>query len=262
MQTETQRDRMFRQFQIHKYRAEGMVPTVNMTVLADVTRLFALKAAANAEAGTAAHITITHLVTKAVSDTLQNYSLLFGFFTGGEVIENQELAVCIPVDTEQHVEYIVLRSPNQKSVSEIAAETEAEREKIKTGEGTFLTALEKMMGTPDRENPDPLEFCRKYLGNFPISNFGSFHADQGAIVIAKPVVSGLCIGAARTSVCCRAGLFQECILLPLTISFDHRPVDGAYAGKFLNSVRELLEHPEPLFSKQASAGGHIWNYYS
>lgn len=243
----TQRDMMFRHFQIHKYRAEGMVPTVTMTVTADVTHMLEQRTIANTKNFFSSHITITHLVTKAVADTLKNYPLLFSFFTGKEIVENEELVIGIPVDVEQHVEYIVLHHPDSKNLSSIAEETTAELAEIRAGNGTFFQVLKKLMVTPNESHSDPIEFCRQHLGNFVISNFGSFHVDSGSLAIAQPIISGICIGAAKPSVYWQSGQWREAMILPLTISFDHRPVDGAYAGKFLDSVRKLLESPEQLF---------------
>lgn len=243
----TQRDMMFRRFQIHKYRAEGMVPTVTMTVAADVTHLLEQRTIANTKKIFPYHITITHLVTKAVADTLKNYPLLFSFFTGKEIIENQEVAIGIPVDVEQHVEYIVLHNAHSKNLLSIAEETTEELAKIRAGNGTFFQALKQLMVTPNESNSDPIEFCRQYLGNFPISNFGSFHVDSGSLALAEPIISGICIGSVKPSAYWKYGQWREAMVLPLTISFDHRPVDGAYAGKFLHSVRRLLESPEGLF---------------
>lgn len=246
-QSFTQKDLIFRRFQIHKYRAEGMVPTVTMTVTANITHMLELRAIANSEGKYLSHITITHLITKAVADTLKNYPLLFSFFTGKEIIENQELVIGIPVDVEQHVEYIALHHPDRKGLSSIADETTEELNKIHAGSGSFFKVLKELMENSNSSALDPLDFCRQHLGNFPISNFGSFHVDNGTLAIAQPIISGMCIGSAKPSAYWQSGQWKDCMLLPITISFDHRPVDGAYVGKFLGSVRKLLENPEQLF---------------
>lgn len=246
-QSYTQKDMMFRRFQIHKYRAEAMVPTVTMTITANITHLLELRAIANLEGKYSSHITITHLVTKAIADTLKNYPLLFSFFTGKEIVENQELVIGLSVDVDQHVEYIVLHHPDCMSLYSIADETTEELNKIHAGNGTFFKVMKELMENSSGSHHDPFEFCRQYLGNFPISNFGSFHADNGTLSIAQPIISGVCIGSAKQSACWQAGQWQECMLLPITISFDHRPLDGAYVGKFLDNVRKLLENPEQLF---------------
>jgi pyruvate dehydrogenase E2 component (dihydrolipoamide acetyltransferase) len=246
-QSFTQKDMLFRRFQIHKYRAEGMVPTVTMTVTANITHMLELRRIANFQKIYSSHITITHLLTKAVADALKDYRLLFSFFTGKEIIENRELVISIPVDVEQHVEYIALHHPDGKNLSSIADETTEELNKIYAGNGTFFKVMKELMENSSGSTLDPLDFCRQHLGNFPISNFGSFHADNGSLAIAQPIIAGMCIGSAKPSALWQSGQWQECTLLPITISFDHRPVDGAYAGKFLDSVRKLLESPEQLF---------------
>lgn len=250
----TQTDMMFRRFQIHKYRAEGMVPTVTMTVIANITHLLELRKIKNSEGKYSCHITITHLLTKAVADTLKDYPLLFSFFTGKEIIENQELIIGIPVDIEQHVEYIAIHHPDSKNLSSIAAETTEELNKIHAGNGTFFKAIKALMENTSNSTHSPMDFCRQYLGNFPISNFGTFHIDNGTLAIAQPIISGMCIGSVKSSEYWQSGQGQECMLLPITVSFDHRPVDGAYVGKFLDRVRNLLENPEPLFVNSDPAG--------
>jgi pyruvate/2-oxoglutarate dehydrogenase complex dihydrolipoamide acyltransferase (E2) component len=245
----TQKDILFRNFQIHKYRTEGILPTVTMTVTADITRMLELRAIANSEERYSTHITMTHLITKAAADTLKNYRLLFSFFTGREIIENQELVIGIPVDVEQHVEYIVLHNPDCKDLSLIAEESTCELNKIRDGNGTFYQVMKELTENPGSMAADPIEFCRQHLGNFPISNFGSFHVDSGTIAIAQPIISGICIGSAKPSAYWESGIWHECTLLPITISFDHRPVDGAYAGRFLAGLRKTLEKPEQLFDK-------------
>lgn len=237
----TQRDQIFRHYQINKFKREGIVPTVTMTVQIDVTRMLQLKDIINADRAFSSHITITHIVTKAVADTLKEYPLLFCFFNGKEIIENQVLAINIPVDVENHVEYIVVHNPDSKPLSVIAEEFADELNRIRSGNGTFFNIIKQWHQTSSNLNSDPIEFLRRHHENFIISNFGSFHIDNGSLALAQPIISGLCVGSISPSYCGK-------YILPLTLSFDHRPVDGAYVGRFLNDVRKLLENPEKLFN--------------
>jgi pyruvate dehydrogenase E2 component (dihydrolipoamide acetyltransferase) len=243
----TQRDQIFRHYQINKFKREGLVPTVTMTVQIDVTHMLELKDITNADGIFSSHITITHIVSKAVADTLTYYPLLFCFFNGKEIIENQELAINIPVDVENHVEYIVLHNPDSKNLSTIAQEFATELNRIRSGNGTFFNVIKQWKQKPSNSNLDPIEFLRHHHGNFIISNFGSFHVDNGSLALTQPIISGLCVGSVKPSVYRQSNENVRAMILPLTISFDHRPVDGAYVGRFLNDVRKLLETPEKLF---------------
>ena len=137
----TQRDQIFRHYQINKFKREGIVPTVTMTIQIDVTRMLQLKDIINAGGVFSSHITITHIVTKAVADTLKDYPLLFCFFNGKEIIENQDLAINIPVDVENHVEYIVIHNPDSKPLSVIAEEIADEWQRIHSGNGKYLNII-------------------------------------------------------------------------------------------------------------------------
>lgn len=243
----TKRDLIFRRYQIQKFKREGMVPTVTMTAQIDATRMLELRNISYANDTSTSRITITQIIAKAVADTLKNYPILFSFFSGNEIITNQELVLNIPVDIENHVEYIVLHNPDRKSLSTIAEEYTTELNRIRNGNGTFFNVIKRLMTEPDISGFNPIEFLRNHHGNFVISNFGSFHIDSGSLTIAQPIISSLCIGSVKPSAIKQSDQWIERMTLPLTLSFDHRPVDGAYAGRFLNDVRKLLESPEKLF---------------
>jgi pyruvate dehydrogenase E2 component (dihydrolipoamide acetyltransferase) len=243
----TQRDIAFRKFQIMKFNIKKMVPAVTMTVNVDVSQILKLKDNINNKGNNTPHVTVTHIIMKAVADTLVQYPVLYSFFNGNDIVENAELILNIPVDVESHVEYITIHSPESKSLPEIAAECREELNCIHSGNGTFMKFLltfNKMSVVRKMINfwgPDgAIRFLREHYGNFPISNFGSFHINSGVVVICQPMIAGLCIGLIVKE--------QEHHYMPLTLTFDHRAVDGAYAGKFLYSVRTLLEKPDPMIS--------------
>lgn len=250
MQSEmTERDIMFRRFQMHKFRRESMVPTVTMTVNLNATQLIELRNRANKINSHISHITITHIITKAVADILIRYPILYSFFDGKHIIQNPELVLNIPVHTENHVEYIVIHSPELKSIWDISIEFKNELTNIRNGYGKFMGFLQQMSMNQSKSSTDsPIEFLRQHYGNFVISNFGSFNIDSGSLALSQPMISGLCLGAITPIVRSKSNQLIETMNLPLTISFDHRVIDGAYAGKFLNEVKQLLENPDKIFN--------------
>ncbi|HBE76252.1 MAG TPA: hypothetical protein DDW65_00470 [Firmicutes bacterium] len=243
----TQRDLMFRKFQIMKFNRKKMAPAVTMTINVDASQILKLKDNLNNQSSDASHITVTHIIMKAVASALMQYPILYSFFNGKDIVENKELILNIPVDVESHVEYIVIHSPESKSLAEIAAECHEELNSIHSGNGTFmkfLLSFNKMSMVRKIIHfcgPNgAIRFLREGYGNFPLSNFGSFHINSGAVAISRPMIAGLCIGVIAKE--------QERKSIPLTLTFDHRAVDGAYAGKFLYDVKTLLEQSDPIIS--------------
>ena len=83
-------------------------------------------------------------------------------------------------------------------------------------------------------------------GTFTISNVGSYGGMFATPVINYPEVAILAAGRARERVLVREGKFYAGLVLPLSLSCDHRVVDGAEGARFLNHVVQSLENPESL----------------
>jgi pyruvate dehydrogenase E2 component (dihydrolipoamide acetyltransferase) len=83
-------------------------------------------------------------------------------------------------------------------------------------------------------------------GTFTISNVGSYGGMFATPIINYPEVAILAVGRTKERVMTRNGAFYAGQCLPLSISCDHRVVDGAEAVRFLNTVVQLLESPETL----------------
>lgn len=242
----TQRDIMFRKFQIMKFNRKNMVPAVTMTTKVNASQILKLKDYLNTKSN-APHITVTHIIIKAVADTLTHYPVLYSFFNGNDIVENKDLNLNIPVDVESHVEYIVVHEPESKSIEEISAECHEELKRIASGNGTFMKFLLHLNEMSIIRKiiyfcgPDgKMRFLREHYGLFPISNIGSFHMDSATLAISQPMIAALCIGSIESEL----GYPN----LSLTLTFDHRAIDGAYAGKFLYDVRTLLEQPDLISS--------------
>jgi pyruvate dehydrogenase E2 component (dihydrolipoamide acetyltransferase) len=83
-------------------------------------------------------------------------------------------------------------------------------------------------------------------GTFTISNVGSYGGLFATPIINYPEVGILAVGRATERVLTKNGTFYAGLVLPLSMSCDHRVVDGAEGARFLNTIVGLLEHPEAL----------------
>ena len=85
-------------------------------------------------------------------------------------------------------------------------------------------------------------------GTFTISNVGSYGGMFATPVINYPEVAILAAGRAKERVCVKDGKFYSGLVLPLSLSCDHRVVDGAEGARFLNTVVKMLEDPDALLA--------------
>ncbi len=83
-------------------------------------------------------------------------------------------------------------------------------------------------------------------GTFTISNVGSYGGMYSTPIINYPEVGILGVGRTKEQVLTKDGAFYAGLILPLSLSCDHRVVDGAEAARFLRTIIELLENPEEL----------------
>jgi pyruvate dehydrogenase E2 component (dihydrolipoamide acetyltransferase) len=83
-------------------------------------------------------------------------------------------------------------------------------------------------------------------GTFTVSNVGSYGGQFATPIINYPEVAILAIGRARERVLTKNGAFYAGLVLPLSLSCDHRVVDGAEGARFLNTILRSLEAPEKL----------------
>ena len=81
---------------------------------------------------------------------------------------------------------------------------------------------------------------------FTLNNIGSFGGNTGTPIINSPEVAILAIGRIQEKAIVHNGTVVIRTMMPLAMSFDHRVIDGALAGKFLTLFKELVEHPQQL----------------
>jgi pyruvate/2-oxoglutarate dehydrogenase complex dihydrolipoamide acyltransferase (E2) component len=83
-------------------------------------------------------------------------------------------------------------------------------------------------------------------GNFTITNLGMFGVEEFSAIVNPPEPAILAVGAAREAVVVKDGAMKPGRVMTMTLSCDHRLIDGLLAAKFMARLKELLETPSVL----------------
>ena len=170
-------------------------------------------------------VSVNDLVVRACALALTQHPQVNAHLEGDEVVRFSAADVCLAVATDVGLITPVLRAANTKPLPMIASESRALAERARSASLT----REEISG-----------------GTFTVSNLGMYGLDRFDAVINPPQVAILAVGAIRDAVLPRNGAAIVGKLLSLTLSCDHRVVDGAVGAAFLRTLRELLEHPGRL----------------
>jgi pyruvate dehydrogenase E2 component (dihydrolipoamide acetyltransferase) len=201
------------------------VPHVTQFDLADVTALEELrhKYAKQAEAAGGA-LTVTAIAVKVAAAALRKFPQFNASvdMSAAEIVLKKYVNIGIAVDTDRGLLVPVIRDADRKNVVQIAVELTQLSEKARTRK----IALDEMQG-----------------GCFSISNLGGIGGTYFTPLINAPEVAIL--GISRTAMQPRHvdGSFVPRLMLPLSLSYDHRVIDGADGIRFLRWVSEALEQP-------------------
>lgn len=203
--------------------AHTTAPVTEMTE-ADATQLVAFRDQVKASLQSAGLPvpTYTDMIVKATALALREHPALNAIVSGDQVLQYDEVHMGIAVDTEAGLLVPVVRDVLRKSIHEIAVEARELAEK----------ARER------RASPDELQG-----GTFTITNLGTFGVDAFTPIINLPQVAILGVGRIVSKPAEYKGEIALRKMVTLSLTFDHRYVDGAPAARFLNRVREYIEDP-------------------
>jgi len=169
-------------------------------------------------------LTVLSFLTKAAADALRRFPQFNASLdeTTGELVYKEYFNVGFATDTEAGLMVPVIRGVDKKSILQIAGELQdlSRRARDRTIE------LDEMRG-----------------GTFTISNVGALGGRWATPIIVHPEVAILCSLRARKQPVVRNDEIVIRTIMPLTISFDHRVLDGADAARFMSYIVALLEDP-------------------
>ena len=209
----------------HLSEAWANVAHVTQHDRADVTDLEQLRKRYAEQVGaTGGKLTVTAIALKILAVALKQ----FPKFNGSIDIEKQEVVfknyynIGVAVDTEKGLLVPVIRNVDRKNIIQLAQELKELAEKTRNG----------------RISPNELQG-----GTFTVTNLGGIGGTSFTPIVNFPEVAILGISRALLEPTYIDGTLQPRQILPLSLSYDHRLIDGAEAARFLLWVAEAFEEP-------------------
>jgi pyruvate dehydrogenase E2 component (dihydrolipoamide acetyltransferase) len=214
----------------HMVKSASTIPHVTNFDDADLTDLERLRKSVPAGyLGANVRLTAMPFVMKAVANALLHHPLVNASLDEEkqQIVYKQYVHLGVAVDTPRGLVVPVLRDVDRMSIPEIARALVTLAERARQAQFT----LEELRG-----------------GTFTLSNLGAVGGTYSTPIINHPEVALLLLGRGRWLPVVRGEelKIEPRFMLPLSLSYDHRLIDGATAGRFLNEVIEYLQSPAKL----------------
>jgi len=170
-------------------------------------------------------VTVTHLVIKAVAIALQRHPRVNAAWADGALNFNEAVNIGIATAVEDGLLLPVLQHCERLSLVEIASAARALNEKARGGR----FSADEMLG-----------------GTFTVSNMGMLDVEDFTAIINPPQAAILAVGAIKERAIARDGRVEVGRTMRVTLSCDHRILNGVEGARFLEELKRLLENPVAL----------------
>ncbi len=167
-------------------------------------------------------LSLNDFVLKAVAEALRRVPAVNASWRNDQILQHGSADVSFAVAIEDGLITPVIREAHNKTVRQISAEVKSLAWKARN----------------KKLKPD--EFTG---GTFCVSNLGMYGIDRFSAIINPPNAAILAVGATRKVPVVKNDQVVPGLRMSLTLSGDHRVVDGAVGAEFLSALRDLLEHP-------------------
>ena len=167
-------------------------------------------------------ISFNDFVLKAVATSLKQHPTVNSAWLGDVIRINHHINIGVAVAVDEGLLVPVVKYADTKTLSQIATEVKMFAQKAK----------DKKLQPADWEG-----------NTFTISNLGMFNIEEFTAIINPPDACIMAIGSIKQVPVVKNGMVQPGNVMKVTLSCDHRAVDGVVGAKFLNTFKGLLEHP-------------------
>lgn len=173
-------------------------------------------------------ISFNDFVVKAVASALRQHPAVNSSWLGDRIRYNNHINIGIAVAVEDGLLVPVVRYADSKTLTQIATEVKSYAQKAK----------DKKLQPADWEG-----------NTFTISNLGMYNIEEFTAIINPPDACILAVGGIKQVPVVKNGMVQPGNVMKVTLSCDHRVVDGVVGSKFLNTLKALLENPIVLLGQ-------------
>ena len=170
-------------------------------------------------------ISFNDMVIKAAAASLTKHPKVNSYWMGDKIRINHHIHIGMAVAVEDGLLVPVIRFANTKSLSQISMETKDLGGKAKS----------KQLQPKDWEG-----------NTFTVSNLGMFGIDEFTSIINQPESCIMAVGGIKETVAVKDGQFYATNIMKVTLTCDHRTVDGASGAAFLQTFKQFLEDPIKL----------------
>jgi len=209
----------------HLSRAWATIPHVTQCDKADITALEKLRKRYGKKAEAAGgKLTVTAIILKLLASALKVFPQFNASVDAAneEVIYKEYVHIGVAVDTERGLLVPVIRDVDRKNIIRLSVELSEAAGKAREGK----LSIDEMRG-----------------GSMTITNLGGIGGTHFTPIINAPEVAILGVSRGGVEPVHVDGEFQPRLMLPLSLSYDHRLIDGADAARFLRWLAEALENP-------------------
>ena len=199
------------------------IPHFYLTIEMNMKRAIDFRVSLNEITGT--KISYNDIVMKAVALALRENPKANSSFMGDKIIQHGRIDVSVAVSVEEGLITPVIRNTDQKTLTEISSETKDLAKRAREGK------------------LKPEEFTN---GTFTVSNLGMYDVENFAAIINPPEGAILAVGSIVEKPIVENGQIVVGHTMKVTMSCDHRVVDGAIGAQFLQSFKRIIENPLSL----------------
>ncbi|MCG8352262.1 MAG: 2-oxo acid dehydrogenase subunit E2 [Chloroflexales bacterium] len=205
-------------------------PHIYITLEVDMAAAMQLRQQINESGAAPVKVSVNDLVVKAAAKALHKFPIINSSYAttpDGQpgVVQHQQINIGVAVALDEGLVAPVVTDADKKSVGAIAAEIKDMASRARAG----------------KIKPNELDG-----GTFQVSNMGMFEVVEFVSIITPPQAASLAVGAVRQTPVVRDGAIEIGEMMFVTISADHRVIDGATAAQYLQELKRLLQSPMSL----------------
>ncbi len=200
----------------------GPIPTFYLTVEIEMDKALELRKLINAALKEDEKVSVNDVIVKVAAQALLKHPFVNSSYQDKTIRFYEDADIGVAVAIDEGLITPVVRGANKKGIAEISRE------------------IKEMAGRAREKKLSPEEYTG---ATFSISNLGMFGIKEFTAIINPPEAAILAVGTAKPTVVVKDGEFQTTNIMTVTMSCDHRVIDGATGAKFLQTFKQMLENP-------------------